>query len=122
MNKQIPDWLEQINWDNNGLIAAISQDHIDGEVLTIAWMNQEALSLTIEEQRAVYWSRSRNKIWRKGEESGHIQKLKEIYQGQLNRGEHSFTFAGENLIPEIYLGKIESSEARINATIKLIEN
>ncbi len=74
-----PDWLAQVKWDSNGLIAAIAQDHLDGEVLTLAWMNQEALSLTIEEQRAVYWSRSRNKIWRKGEESGHVQLLKAIY-------------------------------------------
>lgn len=73
------EWLTQIKWDDKGLIAAIAQDHLDGEVLTLAWMNQEALELTIAEQRAVYWSRSRNKIWRKGEESGHIQVLKSIY-------------------------------------------
>lgn len=73
------DWLEKVRWDNDGLVCAIAQDHKDGQVLTLAWMNREALGLTVEEQRAVYWSRSRQKIWRKGEESGHIQHLKQLY-------------------------------------------
>ena len=57
---------------------AIAQEHDTGKVLMVAWMNREALSLTIEEGRAIYWSRSRRKLWRKGEESGHVQTLKEI--------------------------------------------
>ena len=57
---------------------AIAQDHVSGKVLMVAWMNKESLALTIEEQRAVYWSRSRAKLWRKGEESGHVQKLHEL--------------------------------------------
>ena len=72
------EWLEQILWDEKGLVPAIAQDHLSGKVLMVAWMNKESLALTIEEQRAVYWSRSRAKLWRKGEESGHVQKLHEL--------------------------------------------
>lgn len=71
-------WLEQIKWDKDGLVPAIAQDHKTGRILMMAWMNREALQLTINEQRAIYFSRSRNKLWRKGEESGHIQKLHEL--------------------------------------------
>ncbi|WP_372739375.1 phosphoribosyl-AMP cyclohydrolase [Neptunomonas sp.] len=71
-------WLERIKWDEKGLIPAIAQDHKTGRVLMVAWMNQESLRLTVEEQRAVYWSRSRQKLWRKGEESGHVQTLHEV--------------------------------------------
>ncbi len=71
-------WLDQINWDANGLIPAIAQDRKSGRVLCLAWMNREALTLSVEEKRAVYWSRSRQKLWRKGEESGHVQLLHEI--------------------------------------------
>ena len=72
-------WLEQIQWNNDGLIPAIAQDYQTGEILMMAWMNKESLQLTVNEQRAIYWSRSRNKLWRKGEESGHVQKLHDIY-------------------------------------------
>jgi len=72
------DWLEQIMWGEDGLIPAIAQDKISGRVLSLAWMNREALALTVKEQRAVYWSRSRQQLWRKGEESGHVQLLQEI--------------------------------------------
>lgn len=71
-------WLEQIKWDKDGLVPAIAQDHKTGRILMMAWMNREALQLTITEKRAIYFSRSRNKLWRKGEESGHIQKLHEL--------------------------------------------
>jgi phosphoribosyl-AMP cyclohydrolase len=67
------DWLDEIKWDNDGLVPAIAQDHKTGRVLMMAWMNREALSLTAAENRAIYWSRSRGKLWRKGEESGHVQ-------------------------------------------------
>jgi len=71
-------FLDDIQWTSDGLVPAIAQDAISGRVLMMAWMNKEALQLTVLENRAVYWSRSRNKIWRKGEESGHVQQLKEI--------------------------------------------
>lgn len=71
-------WLEQVKWNSDGLVPAIAQDHETGRILMVAWMNEEALSLTVKEQRAIYWSRSRNKLWRKGEESGHVQQLHEI--------------------------------------------
>ncbi len=72
------NWLDEIKWDSNGLVPAIAQDWQSGRVLMMAWMNREALQLTTEENRAVYWSRSRNKLWRKGEESGHVQQLHEV--------------------------------------------
>ena len=71
-------WLEQIKWTDDGLIPVISQDAESGKVLMLAWMNRESLQLTIKEGRAIYWSRSRKKLWRKGEESGHVQKIKDI--------------------------------------------
>ena len=71
-------WLDQIQWTADGLVPAIAQEAETGRVLMFAWMNREALQLTVNEGRAVYWSRSRNKLWRKGEESGHVQVIKEI--------------------------------------------
>jgi len=71
-------WLDEIEWDDKGLVPAIAQDAESGEILMMAWMNREALALTREHQRAVYWSRSRQKLWFKGEESGHVQTLNEI--------------------------------------------
>lgn len=72
------DWLDKIAWDENGLVPAIAQDAQTKTVLMFAWMNRESLKLTVEQQRAVYWSRSRQKLWFKGEESGHVQKLKQL--------------------------------------------
>jgi len=72
------DWLDEIKWNSDGLVPAIAQDHKTGRVLMMAWMNRESLALTAAEQRAIYWSRSRGKLWRKGEESGHVQKLHEL--------------------------------------------
>jgi len=71
-------WLEQIKWTDDGLVPVISQDAKSGKVLMLAWMNRESLQLTVKEGRAIYWSRSRKKLWRKGEESGHVQKIKDI--------------------------------------------
>ena len=68
----------EIRWNEQGLIPAIAQDWQTGEVLMLAWMNSDALRLTIDEGRAIYWSRSRQALWRKGEESGHVQQLKEL--------------------------------------------
>ena len=72
------DWIDQLKWNNDGLLPAIAQDHETGEILMLAWMNRDSLRLSSEQNRAVYWSRSRNKLWFKGEESGHLQQLKEI--------------------------------------------
>ena len=72
------DWLADIKWNDDGLLPAIAQDRESGEVLMLAWMNREALQLSYENDRAVYWSRSRQKLWFKGEESGHVQQLAEI--------------------------------------------
>lgn len=69
---------QQLKLNDQGLIPAIAQDWKTGEVLMLAWMNREAVELSVQEGRAVYWSRSRQAIWRKGEESGHVQKLKEL--------------------------------------------
>ena len=71
-------WIDEVPFNEAGLIAAIAQDAATGRVLTLAWMNREALQLTAKEARAVYWSRSRNKLWRKGEESGNVQKVLEL--------------------------------------------
>ena len=71
-------WLDQITWNDQGLVPAIAQDQTSHEILMVAWMNREALSLTVAEGRAVYWSRSRKNLWRKGEESGHVQNVSEI--------------------------------------------
>lgn len=69
---------QDIQWNDQGLVPAIAQDWQTGEVLMLAWMNREALELTVSEGRAVYWSRSRQGLWRKGEESGHVQILKAL--------------------------------------------
>lgn len=71
-------WLDQVAWDADGLVPVIAQEYDTGNVLMFAWMNREALRLTSEAGHAVYWSRSRKKLWHKGEESGHIQKIHEI--------------------------------------------
>ena len=72
------DWLDQIKWDEQGLVPVIAQERDTGDVLMFAWMNREALRLTAERGEAVYWSRSRQKLWHKGEESGHIQQVHEM--------------------------------------------
>ncbi|MDX8379783.1 MAG: phosphoribosyl-AMP cyclohydrolase [Gallionella sp.] len=71
-------WLNKLKWPKAGLLPAIAQDATSGRVLMVAWMNRTALQLTAQTNEAVYWSRSRQKLWHKGEESGHIQKVKEI--------------------------------------------
>ena len=71
-------WLDAIKWTDEGLVPAIAQEASTGKILMLAWMNREALALTVQEGRAIYWSRSRNKLWRKGEESGHVQILKDL--------------------------------------------
>ena len=71
-------WLNEVKWDEQGLVPAIAQDADSGEVLMFAWRNREALERTADSGEAVYWSRSRRKLWFKGEESGHVQRVREI--------------------------------------------
>ena len=71
-------FLDEVPWDGDGLIAVVAQDAGSGRVLTVAWMNRDALKETVDNGRAVYWSRSRKKLWRKGEESGNVQKVVEV--------------------------------------------
>ena len=71
-------WLDQVKWDSTGLVPAIAQDAGNGDILMMAWMNRESLQLTADEGIAVYWSRSRGKLWRKGETSGHVQQIQSI--------------------------------------------
>ena len=72
------EWFEQLRWNEQGLVPAVAQDAASGRILTVAWMNQEALQQTFATMQAVYWSRSRNRLWRKGEASGHVQRVVEI--------------------------------------------
>ena len=72
------NFLDEVPWNGDGLIAAVAQDAKSGRVLTVAWMNRDALKETVDKKQAVYWSRSRNKLWRKGEESGNVQKVVEV--------------------------------------------
>lgn len=72
------NWLDNIKWDDKGLVPVIAQENTTGDVLMFAWMNREALQRTAELKRAVYFSRSRNKLWFKGEESGHVQQVHDI--------------------------------------------
>lgn len=78
MNPTTDAWLDAVKWDGAGLVPAIAQDVHSGRILMMAWMNREALALTAREQVAVYYSRSRQTLWRKGETSGHVQKLHEL--------------------------------------------
>jgi len=71
-------WLDEVPWDKDGLVPVVTQEFTTGRVLTLAWMNREALAETARSGEAVYWSRSRGKLWRKGEESGHKQKVREL--------------------------------------------
>ena len=72
------DWLECVKWNADGLVPVIAQDASSGRVLMLAWMNREALRATLDSGNAVYWSRSRGRLWRKGEESGHVQTVREM--------------------------------------------
>jgi phosphoribosyl-AMP cyclohydrolase len=71
-------WLDEVPWDKDGLITAVAQDAASGKILMVAWMNREALAATVDKGEAVYWSRSRKRLWHKGEASGHVQKVKEV--------------------------------------------
>jgi len=72
-------YLDRVKWNEDGLVPVVTQDAATGRVLMLAWLNREALAVAVDEQRAVYWSRSRGKLWRKGEESGNVQKLIDVY-------------------------------------------
>ena len=75
----MPSFLDKIHWNSDGLVPVIAQDAASGRVLMHAWANRDALQAAITERRGVYWSRSRGKLWRKGEESGNVQKLVDVY-------------------------------------------
>ncbi|MGB7815252.1 MAG: phosphoribosyl-AMP cyclohydrolase [Methylotenera sp.] len=107
------NWLDEINWDVNGLVPAIAQEHGTGKVLMVAWMNRDALQLTNDTGHAVYWSRSRNKLWRKGEESGHLQKVHEI---RLDCDEDVILLSVEQV------GGIACHTGRHNCFFKKLEN
>lgn len=72
------EWLDKVKWDENGLVPAIAQEFSTNKVLTLAWMNRESLTKTVTTGEAHYWSRSRTRLWKKGEQSGHVQKVREI--------------------------------------------
>jgi phosphoribosyl-AMP cyclohydrolase len=74
----VSGWLDQVAWNADGLVAAVAQDASSGEVLMVAWMNRESLERTAATGEAVYWSRSRKALWKKGETSGHVQRVREI--------------------------------------------
>jgi phosphoribosyl-AMP cyclohydrolase len=78
MSMNSETWLDAVKWNDAGLVPAVAQDAADGRILMVAWMNREALKLTAQQGSAVYWSRSRKKLWHKGEESGHQQTVSEI--------------------------------------------
>ena len=106
-------WLDEINWDENGLVPVIAQDYKTGKVLMFAWMNREALQLTNGSKQAVYWSRSRNKLWRKGEESGHTQSVHEI---RIDCDEDVILLSVEQI------GGIACHTGRHNCFFKKLEN
>lgn len=107
------NWLDQINWDANGLVPVIAQDYKTGKILMFAWMNREALQLTNDSKQAVYWSRSRNKLWRKGEESGHTQSVHEI---RIDCDEDVILLRVEQI------GGIACHTGRYNCFFKKLEN
>ena len=72
------NWLDKIQWNEHGLVPAIAQEASSGRVLMVAWMNRESLEVTVSTGKATYWSRSRQRLWRKGEESGHEQIVQEL--------------------------------------------
>ena len=74
----MPAWLDRVRWNADGLVPAIAQDEVTQRVLTLAWMNREALTKTVKTREVHYWSRSRAKLWRKGERSGHVQRVREV--------------------------------------------
>jgi phosphoribosyl-AMP cyclohydrolase len=78
MTQTTETWLDEVNWNSEGLVPAVAQDSGTGRLLMLAWMNRDALQLTVDTGRAVYWSRSRKRLWRKGEQSGHYQVVKEL--------------------------------------------
>lgn len=106
-------WLDEVNWDANGLVPVIAQEHGTGKVLMVAWMNREALQLTNDTRQAVYWSRSRNKLWHKGEESGHFQK---VHQIRLDCDEDVILLQVEQV------GGIACHTGRHNCFFKKLEN
>lgn len=114
MNTEIgPDWIESVQWNDDGLVPVIAQEIDTGKVLTLAWMNREALQTSVSERRAVYWSRSRQKLWRKGEESGYVQQLEQV---RLDCDQDAI------LLQVKQLGGIACHTGRERCFYKLLEN
>ena len=106
-------WLDQLKWNEEGLLPVIAQDVGSGRILMQAWINREALLAAQNENRAVYWSRSRSELWRKGEESGHVQKLNGIY----------LDCDADSLIYEVeQIGGIACHTGRISCFYRKLEN
>lgn len=108
-----PDWIESVQWNDDGLVPVIAQEIDTGKVLTLAWMNREALQTSVSERRAVYWSRSRQKLWRKGEESGYVQQLEQV---RLDCDQDAI------LLQVKQLGGIACHTGRERCFYKLLEN
>ncbi len=106
-------WLDNINWNEDGLVPVITQEHGSGKVLMFAWMNREALALTNETKQAVYWSRSRKQLWRKGESSGHGQR---VYDIRLDCDEDVILISVEQV------GGIACHTGRHNCFFKKLDN
>jgi len=106
-------WLDNINWNEDGLVPVITQEHGSGKVLMFAWMNREALALTNETKQAVYWSRSRKQLWRKGESSGHAQR---VYDIRLDCDEDVILISVEQV------GGIACHTGRHNCFFKKLDN
>ncbi len=106
-------WLNEVEWNEEGLVPAIAQDVSSKRVLMMAWMNREALELSVKEGRAIYWSRTRNKLWRKGEESGNVQTLKNVY----------LDCDGDTIVLEVeQQGGIACHTGRESCFFKMLEN
>ncbi|MDG2090027.1 MAG: phosphoribosyl-AMP cyclohydrolase [Gammaproteobacteria bacterium] len=109
----VVSWLDQLKWNEEGLLPVIAQDVVSGRILMQAWINREALLAAQNENRAVYWSRSRSELWRKGEESGHVQKLNGIY----------LDCDADSLIYEVeQIGGIACHTGRISCFYRKLEN
>lgn len=107
------DWLDEVGWNEEGLVPAIAQEAGTGRILMFAWMNRESLQQTVATGEATYWSRSRNKLWRKGEESGHVQRVREI---RLDCDEDAILLSVEQV------GGIACHTGRHNCFFRKLEN
>lgn len=106
-------WLDEISWNSEGLVPAIAQEADSGRILMFAWMNRESLEQTVSSGEAVYWSRSRKRLWKKGEESGHVQKVREV---RMDCDEDAIVLAVDQV------GGIACHTGRHNCFFRRLEN